>query len=185
MSIEDRQRWNERHRHRAALKPRGSVLSLPRASRTDARALDLACGQGRHIAALVEAGYRVVAMDVAMPALRHARAALAEDTAARAGVVQADIESWPFAPAAFDLVVQIDFLERKIFPELRKSLRPGGLLLIDTFLDQGKKNAEGPSRTEYLLAPSELPEAFAEFDLLGYEEVRGETARGVFLGRKR
>jgi len=185
MSLEDRQRWDQRHRSASALTPRESVLAVPRAPRVDAHALDLACGQGRHIAPLCDAGYRVVAMDIAMTALAHARAALTPGSKARTLAVQADVDFWPFAPAVFDLIVQVDFLDRSLFPYLRDSLRAGGLLLIDTFLDQGTRNAAGPSRTEYLLAESELPQAFADFELLRYDETHGATARGTFLGRKR
>ncbi len=184
MSSEDRQRWEQRHLSASTLTPRESVLAVPRASRVDAIALDLACGQGRHVAALCEAGYRVVAMDISMTALGHARASLPSARRAHTLAVQADIDFWPFAAAVFDLIVEVDFLERRIFPGLRDSLRPGGLLLIDTFLDQGTRNAEGPSRSEYLLAESELPHAFADFELLRYDESRGATARGIFLGRK-
>ena len=185
MSIEDRQRWDERHRDATSLKPRESVLALPRAPNAGALALDLACGQGRHSLALARAGYRVVAMDVSMKALHHLRS-----TATGAGdggllPVQADADAWPFVPAVFDLVVQVDYLDRRLFAPLRDSLRRGGLLLIDTFLDQGRCNVDGPSRTEFLLAAGELPRAFASFDLLRYEERRGETARALLLARKR
>ncbi|HXC50365.1 MAG TPA: class I SAM-dependent methyltransferase [Candidatus Limnocylindrales bacterium] len=184
MSSEDRKRWEGRHLGASKLTPRESVRALPRAPRADAIALDLACGQGRHVAPLCEAGYHVVAMDISMTALAHARASLPSGSTARTLALQADIDAWPFAAAVFDLIVQVDFLERRIFPSLRDGLRPGGLLLIDTFLDQGTRNAEGPSCTEYLLAESELPHAFADFELLRYDEMRGATARGVFLARK-
>jgi SAM-dependent methyltransferase len=174
--------------------PRESVLSLPPAARDDALALDVACGQGRHAASLSRAGYHVVAMDVSMSGLQHTREVLLDSRQALVDsreahtrsflVVQADVDAWPFAPATFDLVIQVDFLDRRIFALLRESLRPGGLLLIDTFLDQGRKNAEGPSRSDFLLVISELPGVFGDFDVLRYEEVRGDTARAVFLGRK-
>jgi SAM-dependent methyltransferase len=159
------------------------VLALPRADRAGAVALDLACGQGRHAAALHRAGYAVVAMDVSMRALRHACANA--DTRGGILAVQADADAWPFAQGSFDLVVQVDFLDRRIFPLLGESLRRGGLLLIDTFLDRGHRNAEGPSRPEFLLSPSELPGAFPDFEILRYEETGDATSRAAFLGRKR
>jgi len=186
MSIHDRQRWDEKHRDAAALKPRASVLSLPGAATTDALALDLACGQGRHSLELIRAGYRVAAMDVSMPALRHLRsAASGRNVGERVMPVQADADAWPFADNAFDLVVQVDFLDRRLFRPIRDSLRDGGILLIDTFLDQGRRNADGPSNADFLLVPGELPRAFADFEVLRNEETRGETARALFLARKR
>lgn len=185
MSIHDRQRWDERHRTASRLKPRASVLALEAAAGRDSLALDLACGQGRHSMVLASAGYRVVTMDVSMQALRHLRRE-AKGAAPRSLLpVQADADAWPFSAPAFDLVVQVDFLDRSLFGSIRDSLRIGGLLLIDTFLDQGRRNAEGPSNPDFLVTPGELPLAFAGFDVLRHEESRGETARALFLARKR
>lgn len=184
MSIHDRQRWDEKHRAAAALTARASVLALPAATPRDALALDLACGQGRHCVALARAGYRVVAMDVSMQALRHLPAAAVQG-GGEPMPVQADADAWPFAVNSFDLVVQVDFLDRRLFEAIRSSLRDGGLLLIDTFLDQGCRNADGPSNPDFLLVPGELPRTFADFDVLRDEETRGETARALLLARKR
>jgi tellurite methyltransferase len=99
--------------------------------------------------------------------------------------VAADADAWPFAPGSFDVIVNVDFLERRLFSDLRRALKPGGLLLIETFLDQGRPNAEGPSRIEFLLAAEELPRAFEDLESLRYEEIRGDTGRATWLGRKR
>jgi tellurite methyltransferase len=178
MSIEDRTRWEEKHRRVSALKPRASVQALPPAA-AGALALDVACGQGRHSAALREAGYEVVAMDVASAALEHTRR-----TASGAMLVQGDADAWPFAAGAFDLIVQVDFLERRLFANLEQSLKRGGLLLIETFLDQGRPNAEGPSNPAFLLRRGELAEAFGELRIERYDEKEGDTARATFLARK-
>lgn len=185
MSIEDRTRWDEKHRRAATagtLTARPSVLSLPRPVAPGRVALDLACGQGRHALALREAGWLVIAMDASGEALRRTREACGPGGGVLA--VQADADAWPFAPASFDLVVQVDFLDRSLFPAMKDSLRSGGLLLVDTFLDQGRLNAEGPSRPAFLLAPGELALAFGDLEILRLEEVRGESARGCLLARK-
>jgi tellurite methyltransferase len=187
MSLEDRARWDERHRRVGELKPRASVLELPRAASPHSLALDLACGQGRHALALGRCGYRVLAMDASREALRRtaeARDREAPDLAAQVLPIQADAEAWPFAPDVFDVIVQVDFLDRSLFPYLRSSLRHGGLLLIDTFLDLGRPNAGGPSSPSFLLAPGELPRIFADFSLLRYEEMAEATARAVFVARR-
>lgn len=187
MSIDDRTRWDEKHRRASALTPRDSVLAIPRAQSPDALALDLACGQGRHALALAAAGYRVVAMDGSREGLRRtveAGAASATGGPDRLLPLQADADAWPFADDCFDAIVQVDFLDRALFPWMARSLRRDGMLLIDTFLDQGRPNAEGPSRPDFLLAPGELARAFPGLRILRCDEVRGETARGMLLARK-
>jgi tellurite methyltransferase len=180
MSIEDRTRWEEKHRRASSLSARASVLALPPPPRAGALALDLACGQGRHAAALLAAGYDVVAMDVARAGLLHTR-----EAARGAMLVQADADAWPFAAESFDLVVQVDFLERRLFPVLATALKRGGRLLIDTFLDQGRPNEDGPSNPDFLLRRAELKEAFSHFDMESYEESAGPTARASMLARMR
>ncbi len=181
MSSEDRIRWEEKHRRESALSPRASVLALPPPVREEALALDFACGQGRHSAALARAGYRVVAMDVAMAALRRVHAAFGGD---RVFPVQGDADTWPFASGSFDLVVQVDFLDRRLFAALRSALRKDGLLFIDTFLDRGRPNAEGPANPDFLLRRGELPEAFDDFVIERYDETDGDSARATMLARK-
>ena len=179
MSIEDRKRWDQKHERPSSVSARASVLALPHANRAGCLALDLACGQGRHSAVLQRLGYDVVAMDVSRAGLSYARTA-----APGAMLVQADVDAWPFARESFDLVVQVDFLERRIFPELVASLRPGGALLLDTFLHHGRPNTEGPSNPAFLLRPGELREAFVELRIDRYEETAGDTARASMLARK-
>jgi SAM-dependent methyltransferase len=185
MSLEDRHRWEHRHRTAAHLNARDSVRALPAPARSGSLALDVACGQGRHARWLASIGYDVVALDVAYAGLAHARASLGEKDAHAVLAVQGDTDAWPLRPGVFDLVVQVDYLERRIFDDLGAALRPRGLLLIDTFLDHRRPNAEGPSRSEFLLRPSELPHAFRDFDVIRYDEQGGATARAVLLARKR
>ena len=133
---------------------------------------------------LASRGYRVVACDGSRRALLHARASITDAESGSILFVEADVEDWCFREAVFDLVVQVDFLDRRLFPLLRECLRPGGLLFIDTFLDGGSPNAEGPSNIAFLLAPGEILSAFPDFDILLYEEKRAATSRATLLARK-
>lgn len=188
MSIDDRQRWERRHQSPSDLTQRDAVLALEPAAQAGALALDLACGQGRHSVALANRGYLVVAMDVSPSALAHARRRMrtiaGDNPTGGLAPVCADADHWPFAKDSFALIVQVDFLDRALFPAIGASLQPGGLLLIDTFLDQGSPNAQGPSRRDFLLRPNELLTAFPALHTLRYEETRGQTGRALYLGRR-
>ena len=183
MSQQDRERWEPRHRQRSSAPPRPSLSLLPSAVRGGAVALDLACGQGRHALALQRMGYAVLALDVAFPALVHLLES-GEHQGNPLLAVQADVDEWPLAQAAFDAIVQVDFLDRRLFPVLEASLRTGGCLLVDTFLDVGGSNASGPANPAFRLQPDELPHAFPGLEVLHYEEQHGPTNRAVMLARR-
>jgi SAM-dependent methyltransferase len=129
-----------------------------------AEVLDVACGSGRHLRWLAAQGFRVTGVD--------------RDSAALAGlhglgdVVEADIESgpWPLAGRAFDAIVVTNYLWRPLLPTLVASLRPGGLLIFETFAT-GQQTIGKPSNPQFLLQPGELLAAVAgRLRVLGFED---------------
>ncbi len=110
------------------------------------RVLDVGCGEGRFTSALVEAGVQAVGIDVAQEPLRRAQArrsaAVARHAAGTAGA-ELDLRvvpphgPWPFAEASFDAVWAGETIEHVMdtagwLSEVRRVLRPGGLLLLST-----------------------------------------------------
>jgi len=114
------------------------------------RALDVACGAGRHTALLAAHGFRTFALDSASAACRR----VAEEIAGVHAVV-AEAAAPPFAPGSFDAIVQTLFLDRGALPRLLEFLSPGGTLLVETFL-RAQHEATGHPRLEFCLAPGEL-----------------------------
>ena len=165
MSEHDRLRWEAKYREAAGAKhapARASLAWIPPAS-AGALALDVACGRGRHFGPLLGRGYRVVGVDIAAGALQASAASGAPR--GRVMLLQADLDSWPFARDVFDLVVQCDFLDRRLFGHLKASVRPGGHVLIDTFC--GPASLEhGPSCRDYRLEPGELAHEFSTWEIL-------------------
>ncbi len=182
MSQADRDRWEKRHQRPMIAEPYESVCAL-RPRRNKETALDLACGQGRHSRALLEAGFWVVAVDVSATALAHLEV-IAPSFSGRLLPVQADLDHWPFAADCFDLVVQCDFLDRALLPAVRDTLKPGGVLLLDTFLHGSQPNRNGPSNPDYLLKAGELLSLFENWQILDLQESSGEDCRGRILARK-
>ncbi|HAI59979.1 MAG TPA: malonyl-[acyl-carrier protein] O-methyltransferase BioC [Xanthomonadaceae bacterium] len=107
--------------------------------RVPARVLDLGSGPGSAAAALKARWGRksdVVAMDLALPMLREARAKSRFWRPIH--TVQGDAQALPFADAAFDLVFSNLCLQwvadlPRALAELRRVMREGGLLLFSTF----------------------------------------------------
>ena len=168
MKREMRDTWEARHREAAAGAPEPSLIEmLPLIPR--GLALDVAAGTGRHAIALAGAGFRVVAVDYAETAMRVVR-----DTAHAADLpimpIVADLEDgFPFAPGSFDAVVNINFLDRDLMPQLKSALRAGGMLFFDTFLvDQAASGH--PRDPRFLLRHYELREMLSDMALLRYRE---------------
>ena len=157
--------------HRAA----GDARREP--TMVEPRALDVACGAGRHALLLAARGYHVLAFDFARPALVALRAAAARVGAqGRIDVVAADATSWPVRPASFDIVVVVDFLERALFPDLRAAVAPGGVLVMETFM-VGQERHGHPRNPAYLLRPGELRDACRGWTVLLAHE--GESTAGA------
>jgi len=102
------------------------------------RILDLGSGTGHCIPDLF-ARYKkaqVVALDIALPMLEHARKR--GRWLRRPRCICADAERLPFADSSFDLVFSNLMLQwcvelQAVFAELQRVLRPGGLLLFTSF----------------------------------------------------
>lgn len=123
------------------------------------RALDLACGSGRHALWLAARGWRVTAVDGAATALDLllARAEL-NGCSDRIESSVADLEAEPpeftIAEAAYDLVVDSYFLHRPLLLAIRNGVRPGGLLVAALHIPGGA----GARGHGYVLEPGELAE---------------------------
>lgn len=132
-----------------------------------ARVLDLACGSGRHMAALAGLGLQPCGVD---------RDPLALAQAAQWGpVVCADLEAcpWPLVDAQgqaqrFDAVVVCNYLWRALWPPLLHSVQPGGWLVYETFA-QGHEALGRPSRPDFLLQAGELLRVCAGWDVVAFE----------------
>ncbi len=168
MNRKFRDTWEERHSSAEVGEAEPSVVEfqplMPRG-----RALDIAAGKGRNSIVLARAGVHVVAVDWSENALNSLALIAKKDQLAIEPVI-ADLEqSLPFQPESFDIVVNISFLERGLFPSLKKVLRTGGMLLFDTFLvDQAALGH--PRDLRFLLGHYELCGLLSDMELIRYRE---------------
>ncbi len=92
--------------------------------------------------------------------------------------VRADLETPHGIPArtgVFALILVFRFLFRPLAPAIAAALRPGGILLYETFLVDPRPDAPGPHNPAFRLRAGELPRLFPGLDVLRYAE-------GVFGG---
>ncbi len=132
--------------------------------------LDFACGEGRHALPAAALGAKVVAVDRDETRMATARElAAARDLAVDWRVV--DLEGpWPEL-GDFDAVLVFNYLDRARMPELLDLVRPGGLLLMESFLIGQRELGWGPTSEEHLLRPGELTGLVAPLRVLHGREV--------------
>jgi SAM-dependent methyltransferase len=170
--------------------PSPFVIEWAHASRSAAdrlppgRALDLAAGRGRHALGLAELGWRVIAVDADLDALRTAQArAAARGLRLRAWC--ADLTQTPLPRAAFELVVVTRYLQRSLFESIRHAVVPGGVVVYETFTVHQRALGVGPTSPDHLLDAGELLQRFEGFELMFYEEVIAPQALARLVARRR
>jgi SAM-dependent methyltransferase len=140
-------------------------------------ALDVACGRGRHALWLAEQGFRVSAVDRDEVALRD----LLEEARSRgvstidAAVVDLEGGGRVLPVEAFDVIVVVHYLHRPLFRQLIDALRPGGVLVYETFTTAQAARGK-PTNPDFLLRPGELLQLAQPLDVLAARE-------GEFDGR--
>ena len=148
-------------------------------------ALDLACGRGRHALAAGAAGVPTLGLDRSQPFLAELRAeALERNLPVQAA--RTDLEAgWgiPVASGSCGAILVFRFLHRPLASAIVEALRPGGLLLYETFTSNQTKLSYGPRNPAFLLRPGELKDLFPALEIGHYEEGVFGTERPEALAR--
>ena len=151
-------------------------------------ALDLAGGSGRNALWLAQRGWRVRLVDIS-----EAGVALAVERArgfspeARGSVTTdvLDLSSVrSLGHERYDLILVFFYLQRNLFPALIQALKPGGILMYQTFTTGQRSLIGGPRGPAYLLNPNELREAFQALQILHYRESTGLKSLAELVARK-
>ena len=172
MAIDDQIRWDRQH---------GEDHGIPAPSRflqeiidsghwtiSPGSALDVATGKGGNALFLATRGFQVTAIDISAVGLEEGRKR-ARDNSLLIDWQQADLENVQFAVAEYDLIVNINYLQRSLIPLLKSALKPGGHMIFETYLiDQ--QTAGHPKNPDYLLNRNELLGDFRDFRVLLYRE---------------
>jgi tellurite methyltransferase len=165
-------------------------------------ALDIACGTGRHALLLAARGQHVTAVDFSSVALDTLKARAhgmhipvqqsksfhpgpKRRLDGRLELMQADLEHIRLPECCYDLIVCIQYLQRSLFPQMTRALRPNGVLLMETFTRAQLEFMGGPRNPEYLLKTGELRDAFPELCVLFYRELRAGQGIASLVARKR
>ena len=132
------------------------------------RALDIAMGEGRNAVFLAKKGYQVEGVDISDVALNKARR-LARDSGVSLELHNADLQHYRIKPNSYELIVNIQYLQRSLVPQIKSGLKRGGAIVFESYTVDQLKNPEGQSMSrEMLLEPDELKELFRDFKIMVY-----------------
>jgi tellurite methyltransferase len=168
----DQRRWDKRFRGEgfAFGKEANSFLKKHITLLPKGKALDLATGEGRNAAFLARHGFEVDAVDISKMGLRKAQK-LAKEMGVKIHALAADLDTYQIERGKYDLIINFYFLRRSLIPKIKKGLREGGMVILETYLlEQRKLGTGGPKNPKYFLKPNELLQRFKDFGILFYRE---------------
>ena len=153
---------------------------------TKGLALDIACGTGRNTHYLADNGFSVDAVDLSDYALKQVR------DADNINKIDADLDNYRFKENTYNLILKINYLDRKMFQGIIKALKQEGVFIYETFVKTPTSEGyHNPTNPNFHLDLDELPKAFQELSVISYQEkdsinLRGEKVRiASFVARKK
>jgi len=146
-------------------------------------ALDIACGNGRNTLFLARQGLEGIGVDRSMESLAAGREK-AGRSRLKASFVRGDLTRFILPANAFSVVVCFKYRNHEIYPSIRAALRPGGLLVYETYTWEHASYGLKPRNPEHLLERNELLRAFGDWEIIFYREVWMERGTASLVARK-
>lgn len=177
--------WDERYQRgdHSSAEP-SKLLRRAVATLTPGRALDLACGAGRHAIFLAGLGWDVTAIDSSRAGIEIMQQRTIESNVTIDAHI-ADLErgEFPIATESYELICDFYYLQRDLFPQLRAGIKRGGTFVAAIHLisdhpleDASEDPLEDPLKARrnpaFLLAAGELRAEFRGWDITHYHETR-------------
>jgi SAM-dependent methyltransferase len=182
------ERWEERYGvadYVFGTEPNYFLASCKALLPASGKALAVADGEGRNGVWLAEQGLDVLSLEFSPSALRKAEA-LAKQRGVAVTFLRADVHTWDYPAAAFDIVAEIftqfsSPAERATkWAGMRRALKPGGLLIIQGYTPkQLQYGTGGPKELENLYTRAMLEDAFRDFHEVTIVEEEVEMREGT------
>jgi SAM-dependent methyltransferase len=182
MAREDQIRWDRKHAAEHGLEEPSEflkeIMSGASWELSPGRALDIATGKGRNALMLAEHGFDVEGIDISAAGLVEAERR-AREKSFSISWRRADLERIELPRSCYDLILNINYLQRSLVPQIKSALNARGFVIFETYLI-GQEALGHPTNPAYLLGHNELLELFRGFRVLFYREGRfvegGRTA---------
>lgn len=170
---EDRTRWNQKYLSKSdySLVPTEIVKRFCSMA-PKGRALDIAAGTGKNALFLANSGFTVDAVDISDVAMKRLSGQHPDIYP-----ICADLDHFDIPEKEYSLIINIRFLNRRLFPYIKEGLIPGGLLIFETYLEGENQDYCQSSCRDYLLRDNELLHAFLSLKILFYQETKTEEQK--------
>jgi dihydroneopterin aldolase len=148
------------------------------------RALDVAAGKGRNSFHLLRHGMTVDALDRDQAALGELHAAVQARGMSGLTTRTVDLEQHPDHPPdlgreQYEAIIVFFYLYRPLFAPIIQALKPGGVLVYETFLIDNYFCHQHPRRWEFCLAHNELLRLTSSLRVLHYDEGEHHDGAGA------
>ncbi|HEY9202898.1 MAG TPA: methyltransferase domain-containing protein [Sulfurimonas sp.] len=181
---EDKQRWNERYLDNPMPQEVSPLLEKYIGHAKVGQAIDVACGTGRNTHYLADLGFLVDAVDISDYALERVK------NSSTIKKIDTDLDKYNLTPNKYDLIVNVNYLNRRLVSQMKEALRSGGVLVFETFIVAHGDFNLPTTNLDYLLRKNELLHSFIGLDVIYYEErvdvnLRGEKIKVASLVAKK
>lgn len=171
---DDEARWDERYRTKTFPDDADELVKRFSDLAKTGRALDIGAGNGRNALFLAEKGFQVDAIEISGVAVDLIRA-----RSPKINCLQKDLDAYHPQPDSYNLIININYLNRRLFPHIRRALRKDGILIFRTFLDSHFQWGPQPnSNRDHYLQSNELLHTCLSLQVLYYEEKETVWANG-------
>lgn len=181
----DKTRWDKKYSTEIYLFGKHPVKFLADHSHLlpKGKVLDVAMGEGRNGVYLATKGFDVTGVDISQEGLKKAHE-LAEANHVKIVTRVTDLESITLEKNAYDVVVCTYYMQRNLFPQMKDALKPGGMIVVETYnMDYLKYNPG--FKPQWALKENELLDIFKDFKVLRYESIDdGQFAYSSILAQK-
>lgn len=182
--LEDKQRWNERYLDNPMPQSVSPFVEKYIEHARVGHAIDIACGTGRNTHYLADMGFIVDAVDISDYALNKVR------KSSTINKIDTDLDKYNLTPNKYDLIINVNYLNRRLVSQMKDALKSGGVLMFETFIVAHGDFKLPTTNLDYLLRKNELLHSFIGLDVIYYEEridtnLRGERIKVASLVAKK
>lgn len=177
MANVDKEKWNKKYNKKQYIEENPSrILEKFYSVAKIGNALDIACGTGRNAIFLANKGFSVDAIDISDVAIK-----ILKEKNPHINTVVADLDEYKLEENKYDLIVNVNFLNRNLIPSIKEALKIGGIIIFETFVISQKR-----TNKFYYLRPNELLRLFLDFHIIFYEEkdILEEERKAYLVAKK-